>query len=308
MPIAQLNAMAVFARVVECGSFSAAARQLGMTPSAVSRHVTRLEAAIGGSLLQRTTRALALTELGQAVHAACARMVAAAQEVNTLAGDHAGTPHGLLRISAPVVFGQAWLAPRLPALLDRYPGLDLQLTLADRMVDLVEEGVDVAIRIARELAPGLAARPIRAVRYRLVAAPDWLARHGTPTEPAALPGHRCLYLGYGAFGERWSLRHKEDGQTVTLRVPPRVTLNNSAAIVAMAQAGGGIGLVPDFSPVAALASGSLVPVLDDWEILEPYVGTAFAVYTPTRHLAPKVRAFIDHLVMQAALEQGAAGA
>ena len=306
MPIAQLNAMAVFARVVECGSFSAAARELGMTPSAVSRHVTRLEAAIGGSLLQRTTRAFALTELGQAVHAACARMVAAAQEVNTLAGDHAGTPHGLLRISAPVVFGQAWLAPRLPALLDRYPGLDLQLTLADRMVDLVEEGVDVAIRIARELAPGLAARPIRAVRYRLVAAPDWLARHGTPTEPAALAGHRCLYLGYGAFGERWSLRHKQDGQTVTLRIPPRVTLNNSAAIVAMAQAGGGIGLVPDFSPVAALASGSLVPVLDDWEILEPYVGTAFAVYTPTRHLAPKVRAFIDHLVMQAALEQGAA--
>lgn len=302
MPVAQLNAMAVFARVVECGSFSAAARELGMTPSAVSRHVTRLEAAIGASLLQRTTRAFTLTELGQAVHAACARMVAAAQEVSTLASDHGGEPHGVLRVSAPVVFGQAWLAPRLPALLDRFPALDLQLTLADRLVDLVEEGVDVAIRIARELAPGLAARPIRAVRYRLVAAPGWLARHGTPAEPAALAGHRCLYLGYGAFGERWSLQRRRDGQTVALRIPPKVTLNNSAAIVAMAQAGGGIGLVPDFSAAAALASGSLVPVLDDWEVLEPYVGTAFAVYTPTRHLAPKVRAFIDYLVAQAALE------
>lgn len=304
MPVVQLNAMAVFARVVECGSFSAAARELGMTPSAVSRHVTRLEAAIGGSLLQRTTRAFTLTELGQAVHAACARMVAAAQEVSTLASGHGGAPHGLLRVSAPVVFGQAWLAPRLPALLDSFPALDLQLTLADRLVDLVEEGVDVAIRIARELAPGLAARPIRAVRYRLVAAPGWLVRHGTPPEPEALAGHRCLYLGYGAFGERWSLRRKLDGQTVALRIPPKVTLNNSAAIVAMAQAGGGIGLVPDFSAAAALASGGLVPVLDDWEILEPYVGTAFAVYTPTRHLAPKVRAFIDYLVAQAALETG----
>ncbi|MDF3836349.1 LysR family transcriptional regulator [Cupriavidus basilensis] len=307
MPVAHLNAMAVFARVVECGSFSAAARELGMTPSAVSRHVTRLEAAIGGSLLQRTTRAFSLTELGQAVHAACARMVAAAQEVNALAGDHGGTPHGLLRVSAPVAFGQAWLAPRLPALLDRFPALELQLTLADRMVDLVEEGIDVAIRIARELAPGLAARPIRAVRYRLVASPGWLARHGTPPAPAALADHRCLYLGYGAFGERWSLRHQGDGQAVTLRIPPRATLNNSAAIVAMAQAGGGIGLVPDFSATAALASGSLVTVLDDWEILEPYVGTAFAVYTPTRHLAPKVRAFVDHLVAQAELENGTAG-
>ncbi|MGO4331312.1 LysR family transcriptional regulator [Cupriavidus sp. 2TAF22] len=307
MPVAQLNAMAVFARVVECGSFSAAARQLGMTPSAVSRHVTRLEAAIGGSLLQRTTRAFALTELGQAVHAACARMVAAAQEVDTLAGAYGAAPQGLLRVTAPVVFGQAWLAPLLPALLDRYPQLDLQLTLADRLVDLVEEGVDVAIRIARELAPGLAARPLRPVRYRLVAAPGWLARHGTPQEPAALATHRCIYLGYGAFGERWSLRRKDDGQAVSLRIPPRVTLNNSMAIVAMAEAGGGIGLVPDFSAAAALASGRLAAVLDGWEILEPYVGTAYAVYTPTRHLAPKVRAFVDHLVAQAGAGDGASG-
>lgn len=290
-----LNAMAVFARVVECGGFSAAARELGMTPSAVSRHVSRLEAALGAGLLQRTTRAFALTELGQAVYAACARMTAAAREVGALAIDHAGAPHGVLRVSAPVSFGQAWLAPRLPAFLARFPALDLQLTLADRMVDLVEEGLDVAIRIARDLAPGLIARPLREVRYRLVASPSYLATHGTPADPAALAGARCLYLGYGEFGEQWTLQRDGTGETATVRVPPRLTVNNSLAIIAMAEADAGIGLVPDFSAAAALEAGRLVTVLDDWRIREPYVGTAYAVYTPTRHLAPKVRAFVDFL-------------
>lgn len=296
MQAASLNAMAVFARVVECGSFSAAAQDLGMTPSAVSRHVSRLEATLGASLLQRTTRAFALTELGHAVYAACARMTAAAREVSALGTDHAGEPHGVLRVSAPVVFGQTWLAPRLPALLARYPALELQLTLADRMVDLVEEGLDVAIRIARELPPGLVARPLREVRYRLVASPAWVREHGAPARPDELPHARCLYLGYGAFGERWSLRHKGSGDDVTVRIPPRFTLNNSVAIVAMVERDAGIGLVPDFSAADGLAAGRLVTVLDDWDILEPYVGTAYAVYTPTRHVPPKVRALVDHLV------------
>lgn len=296
MQAAPLNAMAVFARVVECGSFSAAAQDLGMTPSAVSRHVSRLEATLGASLLQRTTRAFALTELGHAVYAACARMSAAAREVTALGTDHTGEPHGVLRVSASVVFGQAWLAPRLPALLERYPALELQLTLVDRMVDLVEEGLDVAIRIARELPPGLVARPLRPVRYQLVASPGWLRLHDAPASPEELPHTRCVYLGYGAFGERWSLRHKTSGDDVTVRIPPRFTVNNSMAIVAMVERDAGIGLVPDFSAAAGLAEGRLVTVLDDWDILEPYIGTAYAVYTPTRHVAPKVRAFVDYLV------------
>ncbi|KWR91309.1 LysR family transcriptional regulator [Cupriavidus sp. IDO] len=295
MPAAPLNAMAVFARVVECGSFSAAAQELGMTPSAVSRHVSRLEATLGASLLQRTTRAFALTELGQSVYAACARMTAAAREVTALGGDHTGEPHGVLRVSAPVSFGQAWLAPRLPALLARYPALELQITLADRMVDLVEEGLDVAIRIARELAPGLVARPLREVHYRLVASPAYVRQHGAPATPNDLPAARCLYLGYGAFGEHWTLRPKAGGDSLSVRIPPRLTLNNSLAIVTMVERDAGIGLVPDFSAADGLADGRLVTVLDDWDILEPYVGTAYAVYTPTRHVAPKVRAFVDHL-------------
>ena len=328
MLMPSLNAMAVFARVVDAGSFSAAARQLGMTPSAASRHVSRLEAALGTALLQRTTRAVALTEPGRAVYAACTRMLAGAREVEALAGAQPGEPRGLLRVSAPVSFGQAWLAPRLPALLARHAGLELQLSLTDRLVDLVEEGVDVAVRIARDLAPGLVARPLCAVRYRLVAAPAFLARHGVPGTPAALPALPCLYLGYGAFGEQWTLRREdrategetaeagkaagaesdsnataEMAETVTVRVPPRVTVNNSAAIVAMAAAGAGIGLVPDFAAAQGLADGSLVSVLDDWRVLEPYAGTAYAVYTPTRHLAPKVRAFIDHLAAPAQAEQ-----
>ncbi len=190
-----LNAMAVFARVVECGSFSAAAQDLGMTPSGVSRHVSRLEATLGASLLQRTTRAFALTELGQSVYAACARMTAAA--------------------------------------------------------------------------------------------------------PAELPAARCLYLGYGNFGERWTLRHQAGGEAVVVRIPPRLTLNNSLAIMTMVEGDAGIGLVPDFSLGSALAEGRVVAVLPDWDILEPYTGTAYAVYTPTRHVPPKVRAFVDHLAATA---------
>jgi DNA-binding transcriptional LysR family regulator len=289
-----LNEMAVFAQVVDSAGFSAAARQLRLTTSAVSRHVTRLEAHLGGRLLVRTTRSLKCTELGEQVYAACTRMLSTAREVHTLAGSYSARPNGLVRLTAPVVFGQVWLAPRLPGFLARYPDVSVNLSLVDRTVDLVDEGVDLAIRIARELNPGIAARTLCPMRYLLVASPAYLAQRGTPAHPKDLPGHACVYLGYGAFGDTWTLRQAAD--TVQVSVGTRAQVNNSAAIIAMVEADGGIGLVPDFSARAALAAGRVVQVLAQWDFAEPYSGTVHAVYMPGPHLPQKTRALIDYLV------------
>ncbi len=288
-----LKEMAIFAQVVDSGSFSAASRQLGIATSAVSRHVSRLEAHMGGRLLQRTTRSLSLTELGQQVHAGCVRMMASAREVNALAGRYSAQPTGVIRVTAPIVFGQMWLSPRLPGFLARYPDVDIHLTLVDRTVDLIEEGEDLAIRIARELSPGLAARPLCAMTYVLVASPAYLDGHGEPAGPAALSQHRCVCLRHSELGGSWSMQRGDEN--VTVAVPTRITINNSAAVMAAVEAGGGIGLVSDFAAQAALDGGRVHRVLADWQVGEPHRRMIHAVYVPGRHIALKIRAFIDYL-------------
>lgn len=298
-----LNEMAVFAQVVDVGGFSAAARKLALTTSAVSRHVTRLETHLGGRLLVRTTRSMKLTELGEQVYAGCTRVVSTAREVHTLAGSYSARPNGVVRLTAPVVFGQVWLAPRLPDFLARYPDISIQLSLVDRNVDLVEDGVDLAIRISRALNPALAARPLCPMRYLLVASPRYLAQHGKPAHPKHLPDHHCIYLGYGAYGDNWTLHHNAPhtpgdarAETVHTKVFSRAAVNNSTAIMAMVESHGGIGLVPDFSARAALAAGRVEAVLPDWSLGDPYTGTVYAVYMPGPHLPLKVRTLIDYLV------------
>jgi DNA-binding transcriptional LysR family regulator len=289
-----LKEMAVFAQVVDSGGFSACARHLGMTTSAVSRHVARLEAQMGARLLVRTTRSLALTEVGQQVYDGCARMLGAAREVHTLAGSYSARPNGLVRISAPTVFGQLWLAPKLPGFLARYPEVDIKLTLIDRTVDLVEEGVDLAIRVASELAPGLAARPLCPLSYLLAASPGYLASHPAPTSAQDLATTPCIYLDYARFYAPWHLSRA--GENVQIKVPTRCAINNSAAILAAVQADGGIGLMLDFMAREAFACGSLQQVLPDWQIEAPSAGTAHVVYMPGKHLALKIRVFIDYLL------------
>jgi DNA-binding transcriptional LysR family regulator len=295
-----LKEMAVFAQVVDSGGFSAAARKLKLTTSATSRHVSRLEAHLGARLLQRTTRSVAMTELGQQVHAACKRMLSTAHEIHALAGTYGARPTGIIRVSAPVVFGQVWLASKLPGFCDLYPEVDVRVTLIDRNVDLIEDGIDLAIRIARELAPGLAARPLCAMRYILVASPAYLADRGTPETPEDLRQHHCIHLGYASFGDSWTLKRGEN--KVNVRVPSRITINNSAAILAVAQASGGIGLVPDFSAHAALQDKRVQQVLPDWDLCAPYAGAVHAVYMPGRNLPLKVRALIDYLIASSSVD------
>lgn len=291
-----LNEMAIFAQVVESGSFSAAAQQLGVNTSAVSRHVTRLEAHMGGRLLQRTTRSFALTELGQEVLIGSMRILQAARETHALAGSYSQHPSGVIRLTAPVVFGEVWLAPLLPGFLDANPDVSVRLTLMDDTIDLIDEGVDLAIRISSALAPGLAARPLGKMRYQLVATPYYLQQSGYPAEPHELTTHRCIYLGYGNFGDHWTMQR--DKQQCKVQISARLTINNSAAILAAVMAGGGIGLIPDFTARAAIAAKQLEAVLPDWEFCAPYTGNIFAVYTPGKHLALKIRALIDYLLLQ----------
>jgi DNA-binding transcriptional LysR family regulator len=197
-----------------------------------------------------------------------------------------------LRVSAPIVFGQTWLAPRLAGFMKACPDVDVRLTLADRQIDLIEDGVDVAIRIASTLAPGLASRPLCGFRYLLVAAPAYLKKQGAPLTPADLAAHDCCHLGYGRFGKRWTF--SGDGGRVSIDVTGRTTINNSAALVALAAAGGGIALVPEFAAAQALASGQVQRILPDWALEEPYTGAVHFVYTPGRHIPLKIRAFIDY--------------
>ncbi len=289
-----LAEMVVFAKVVDLRSFSAAARQLGLTHSAVSRSVARLEAHLGVKLLHRTTRSLSPTDLGRDVVEHCALISQTARDVSAIAQRHALSPTGRLSISAPIVLGQRWLMPRLPEFLARWPDVDVQLALTDRMVDLVEEGVDVALRIATAMPPGLVARSVLHTRYLLIAAPAYLAQHGTPREPTDLAHHACVVLGYGDFGGDL---HLNDGTCeARVQMQGRLAVNNGAAIVSAVEAMVGIGVLPDFAAAAALAAGSVELLLPTWQLQHAYrPRQVYAAYSPTRHLPRKVRAFIDHL-------------
>ena len=204
-----LDEMVVFARVVDSGGFTAAARALGLTNSAVSRSVARLESQLGARLLNRTTRSISLTELGAEVYPGCVRLAQTAREVQALAGRYALVPQGRVRVSAPTVFGEVWLAPRLAGFLARWPQVQVDLTLIDRLVDLVDEGQDLALRITRPgaVAQGLVARVLGDMRYVMVATPAYLRRHGTPAEPSQLAGHACIGLDFQPLEDRLEFAH-----------------------------------------------------------------------------------------------------
>lgn len=286
--------MAVFSRVVDAGSFSAAARQLGVTPSAVSRQVARLEGVLRVRLLERTTRKLRLTQAGTAVFSRCQDMVAAAREVLALSDTHTATPRGLVRVSMPKAIGRLVVHPLMPSFLRLYPEVDVQLVITDRTVDLFEEAIDLAIRITDEPPSGLAGRPLMRIRHLICASPSYLAEHGTPLHPRDLAQHSCIYLGENEFDRHWRFRHT--GEEVRVKVSGRYAANHSEVRLEGALQSMGIASLPKFTARAALAAGELVPVLVDWEHATDYAGMAWLLYPPNRFLAPKLRVWIDHLV------------
>ena len=289
-----LNEMVVFAKVVELRSFSEAARRFGVTSSAVSRSVGRLEAHMGGRLLHRTTRSVAPTELGHEVFGRCALIAQTARDVTNIAGRYARAPVGRLRVSAPVAFTQHWLGPRLPTFLQRWPEVEVELSLADMPIDLVEHGIDVALRVATVLPPGLVARSLVRSNHLLVASPAYLQTYGSPRTPADLAQHACVLPH--AEERRGELRLADGAEEVQVQVQGPLTVNDGTAILGAVGAGVGIGLLADFSAASALEEGRVVRVMPEWSLRGDYAERrAYAVYAPTRHLPQKVRAFIDHL-------------
>ena len=284
----RMSAMVVFSRVVETGSFSEAARQLGLSKSAVSKQVTALEQRLGAQLLHRTTRKLSLTEAGRGFYERCTQIVREVEEAERAVIHTQAAPQGLLRVNAPVSFGELALAPALSLFLSRHPDLRVELVLDDRRVDVIEGGFDATIRVASRLPDSsLIARRVAPVRIVVCGAPDYLARRGVPVAPDELAAHDCLIY---AYRERWRFRGTAGEQTVG--VTGRLLANNGDVLREAALAGLGLVQIPSFIVAAELASGALRTVLEPFE----EEGAAiWALYSPTRHLSGKVRAFVDFL-------------
>jgi DNA-binding transcriptional LysR family regulator len=287
----KLDTMAVFARVVEAESFSGAARALGLSKSAVSKQVSGLEDRLGLRLLNRTTRRLSLTEAGATFYQGCQRVVAEAEAAEQAVTHLASAPRGRLRVNAPMSFGVRHISPALPEFLRCYPELAVDLTLNDRIVDLVEEGFDVGVRIAPLVDSSLVARRLAPSRSVLAAAPAYLEARGVPRDVDELEEHACLIYSYQVIVEGWRLTGPEGARRLKVSGPLRV--NSGDAILAAALGGLGVALLPGFICGEDLRAGRLVRILPGWEALPE--NAVSAVFPAARHLSPKVRAFVDFL-------------
>ncbi len=285
----RLTDMRVFTRVARLGSFAAAARELRLSTTAVSRRVSELEESLGARLLRRTTRRLSLTEEGTAYLERCERVLEEIDDLESTVADQRSSPRGRLRITTGVSFGQEQIVPLLSELLSRHPELVVDLELADRYVDLVADGIDVAIRIGRLPDSSLVARRLATCRFVLCAAPAYVERAGSPVVPEDLSAHACIV-------DRNTPRAWEiHSGSVLHRIVPDGPLhvNSAHAVRDAALAGMGIALAPTFVVGRSLVSRDLVEVLPGCTVADSAV---YAVYPPSRHLSTKVRVFVDHVM------------
>ncbi len=295
---ALMSDMAVFVKVVETGSFSEAARQMGSTPSAVSRAVARLEKGLGTRVLQRTTRKLRLSDSGQAVYGHACEMLNCAQAALAVSGRFHDEPQGQIRLSVPKAVGRFLIHPHLPDFLAAYPKVDVIMRLDDRYVDLIDDHQDLAIRITDRPPPGLMGRSLMNIRHGVFASPDYLARRAAPSHPHQLSEHSCIYLGEDPSDARW--RFSRAGRSVSVAVRGRYAANHTGVRLDAVERGLGIGSLPGFVAASALKEGRIVQVLADWEFRTHYCGAAWALYPPTRHLPPKLRLFVEFLARRLA--------
>ncbi|WP_421285407.1 LysR family transcriptional regulator [Aeromonas veronii] len=286
----RLTSMRIFTRVVALGSYSAVASEEGISAQMVGKHVLGLEQWLGGKLFHKTTRQQSLTELGQLFLARCQRVLEELALTESLTQNLLAEPAGRLRIAAPLSFGHHRLVPLLPAFLDRYPKLDLDLQLTPRWVDLVEEGFDAAIRTLRPQDEALIARPLLTQHYRLCAAPDYLNRHGVPRHPADLALHQCLHGNWGEH-ERWQFVG-EDGQSEEVRVASRLRINHWPALLTAALSGAGITLQPAEQVREHIAAGRLLPLLGNYQ--SP-AKTLYFIYPAARRQVLKITLLGDFL-------------
>jgi DNA-binding transcriptional LysR family regulator len=283
--------MKTFVAVVDAGSFIGAADPLDMSKAAVSRHVSDLEHRLGVRLLQRTTRRLSLTDEGQAFYARSKEALALVDEAETEIRSRSTEASGVVRINAPHTFGVLHLAPLWGAFMDANPRVSLEVTLSDRVVDLVDEGFDLAIRIATLPNSTLVSRKLASTRVVLCASPDYLARIGTPAHPADLAQHQVIAYSYWAGRDEWAFTGP-DGAAITVRTRARLYANNGDTCLAAALSGQGIILQPSFLVADEVRAGRLVELMPAYRSIELGI---YAVYPTRKQLALKVRRLIDYL-------------
>lgn len=286
-----LTDIAIFVKVVELASFTAAAEALETSQPVVSKAVTRLEEKLGARLLNRTTRRLSLTEAGSELYRRSARALSEIENAELEVARFQTEPRGTLRVAAPMSFSILQLGPFIHEFLQRYPGVSVELNMNDQQVDLIEEGYDVAIRIAHLQDSTLVARKITTSRQVLCASPAYLAKHGTPERPEDLLEHNCIVYSFLMTPREWRLTDA-DGETHVVPVNGKLHSNNGLVNRAVAMEGGGIALLPTFYIGEQVKSGALKPVLCGFR---PPELSVYAVYPERRNLMPKVRAFIDAL-------------
>ncbi|WNH54602.1 LysR family transcriptional regulator [Stenotrophomonas oahuensis] len=293
----RMTAMTVFVEVVERGSLTAAAEALDMSRAMVTRYLAEVERWLGARLLHRTTRRISLTGPGEAALLRFRQMLAIGEELHGELATDNPEPHGVLRVTASVSFGQSHLAAAVAGFVQRYPLTRVELLLVDRMVNLVEERVDVAVRISRAIDPNLIARPLARCHSVLCASPAYLAAHGAPATADALAAHNCLthhYVGKSV----WQLQR--DGRTVSVAVGGNISANEASLLVEAVRAGAGIAMLPIYQIGPLLESGELVQVLPDYELDEMGL---HAVYASRRQLPAVMRSFLDFLVERFASEE-----
>jgi DNA-binding transcriptional LysR family regulator len=286
----QLAAMAIFARIVEMRSFTEAAQDLGLSKSALSKELARLETALGVSLLKRTTRRVDVTEVGRAYYGYCARMVGEMKSADAFLKQFQEEPFGNLRLAAPVTFGNRVIVPLLASFIKGYPHVQADLELTDRAVDVAEEGLDLAILISRDKPEQLSCIALMPVAWGLYAAPDYLAQHPQIRTPAHLVRHGFLSFRANTLSPALSLQRGK--RQVELKVRYLLRSNNSISLMQAAKMGTGIAYLPRYVAEEAVADGTLRQLLPEWGSEQRF---AYATYQESRYLSPRVRLFVEHL-------------
>ncbi len=287
-----LDGMKTIVAAVETGSFTAASERLGISKALVSKYVGEVEGALGVRLFNRSTRRLALTEAGRGYYD---QVIPLLEEFTALVDNVTGeqsAPRGLLRVSVPVTFGEMKLSPLVPKFLNQNPDMQVDLQMSDRMIDMLEEGIDVVVRIGGVDDSNLIAKHITTLPLILCASPSYLDQHTSPTSAESIGEHNCIIDSNFRIGKQWPIV-SPDGQTTSIEVNSRVAANSPRAVKEIALAGGGIGMIPKFIVDQELEDGLLIEVLPGFSTLEFGL---FAIYPHRRYLSKKVRCFIDFLV------------
>lgn len=298
----KLKSLMIFMRSAQSGSFSQAARQLGMTPSAVSRAVLRLEDDLGVRLLQRTTRSLTLTETGNRFYQRCQQLLDDLEAAELEVKQSQAMPRGTLRLDLSFTFGKLHIAPALLKFTAHYPELHLNVSFNDRLIDLVESGIDATVRIGLSTDSRLIMHHLATARYITCAAPQYLAQYGTPTVPTELLQHRCVNFVFPQTRQEPTWKFEQDGRLIDLTVDSYLQFDNSEVILETVIAGAGVAQLPKFIAANAIARGNLTLILQSYI---PEVGLPIAVlYPQKRYLSAKVRVFVEFMTeLTAALKR-----